>query len=219
MAIEARVDHLRRDLQRFGYIDALKALELMISIMNRENGFERNDGSHYYYHLVDGCQDLINHGIRDEITLTSYILHDSIEDIDYVDYTFVKDMFGDEVAEVVEGVTKKDGVDYDNSLYKIAYLRDMIPSFRKCLVKTADRKHNFSTLDSVTPEKEIRQARDTEMYFLPFFKYARREHPEYSAYFHSAKTTIVPHLKRIIKSHETERELRARIEQLENGEI
>lgn len=222
MAQEARVVHLQRDLVRFGMLDSLKALNWMIGIMNANNGYKRHDGSHYYYHLVDATQDLLNHGIRDEATITATILHDSIEDIKDVTYDYILSEYGYDVAFTVQGVTKLDDVDYKQDENMEKYLFDMLNYWRMCLVKTSDRKHNFSTLESSTAKHEWRQVVETEKFFLSFFKEARKRFPEYSSYFHSAKTSIVPHLKRIKKAHDTENKLREEIIELkkkliENG--
>ena len=214
---EARVTQLQKDLMRLGMMDALRALNWMIQIMNANNGYKRKDGSNYYYHLVDATQDLINHGVRDEITITACILHDSIEDIEEVTLDMIREGYGEEVAHTVTLVTKKDDVDYkdEQGINITSYLTAILFDVRACLVKTADRKHNFSTLDSTSAKHEARQVAETEKHFIPFFKEARKRYPEYSAYFHSAKTTIVPHLKRIKKAIATEDKLKNKIKELE----
>lgn len=214
---EARVIQLQKDLMRLGMMDALRALNWMIQIMNANNGYKRKDGSNYYYHLVDATQDLINHGVRDEITITACILHDSVEDIEEVTLDMIREGYGEEVAHTVTLVTKKDDVDYkdEQGINITSYLTAILFDVRACLVKTADRKHNFSTLDSTSAKHEARQVAETEKHFIPFFKEARKRHPEYSAYFHSAKTTIVPHLKRIKKAIATEDKLKNKIKELE----
>lgn len=217
MAKESRVVQLQTDLIKFGMRDALRALNWMISVMNANNGYARKDGRHYYYHLVDATQDLINHGIRDEATITACILHDAEEDIEDVTYNYIFKEYGHEVAGIVNKVTKIKGIDYkdlrgENIKF---YLRGILLSWQACLVKTADRKHNFSTLYATSKEHEWKQTIETEQHFIPFFKKARKLYPEYSHYFHSAKTSIIPHLHRIKQAHEDEAKLLARIAELE----
>lgn len=218
MAQEARVVHLQRELVRLGFDDALKALNWMIGTMNADNGYKRHDGSHYYYHLVDATQDLLNHGIRDEVTITACILHDSVEDLDDVSHETLLNIYGHDVAMTVQGVTKIKGVDYKIAENLQAYLDNQLNYWRMCLVKTADRKHNFSTLGESNEAFERRQVLETEKHFIPFFKEARKRYPQYSAYFHSAKTVIVPHLKRIKKAYETEARLKKEIERLKGDD-
>ena len=208
---------LQSDLMRLEMYNALKALKCMVKVMNAENGYKRTDGSNYYYHLVDATQDLINFGIKDEVTITACLLHDYVEDVEGVSIQVVADEYGQEVAQVVDMVTKKNGIDYKDAdgININNYLSTILLSPRACLVKTADRKHNFSTLDSTSAKHEARQVAETEKHFIPFFKEARKRYPEYSAYFHSAKTTIVPHLKRIKKAIAEEGKLKDRIVELE----
>lgn len=217
MAKESRVIHLQIELSELGMKNALKALNWMIEVMNVSNGFARKDGSNYYFHLVDSTQDLINAGIRDEVAITACILHDAVEDIARVSLFDIARDYGFDVANVVDKVTKESHIDYKDPLgHNIEnYLGDILQDVRACLVKTADRKHNFSTLYATSYKHELRQAEETEKHFLPFFKEARKRYPEYSAYFHSAKTTIVPHLKKIKQSHDNEVKLKCIIEELE----
>jgi guanosine-3',5'-bis(diphosphate) 3'-pyrophosphohydrolase len=215
MGKESRVIHLQEDLIRLKNYETLRALNWMIGIMNADNGYARHDGSHYYYHLVDGCQDLINHGITDQNTLTGFVLHDSIEDVDFITVEMIAERFNYEVALIVNGVTKQEGVDYKVPENLEAYLAYILQFMKMCIIKTADRKHNFSTLEHASPEKELRQALETERHYLPFLKQARKLFPEHSAYFHSAKTTIVPHLKKIKKYHADMEEKDNRIKELE----
>jgi guanosine-3',5'-bis(diphosphate) 3'-pyrophosphohydrolase len=215
MAQEARVIQLQKDLIRLEMFDSLKALNWMLETMNAQNGYMRKDGSNYYYHLVDATQDLVNHGIRDQITITSCILHDAIEDIPEVTYETILNEYGYDVAFTVMGVTKKEGVDYKNGENLKAYLDYQLNFWRMILVKLADRKHNFSTMMDCSASHEARQVADTEKYFIPYAKQARRLYPEYSAYFHSFKTTIIPHLKRIKKAINTEAKLNEKIKEYE----
>lgn len=208
MAQEARVVHLQKELIKLDFMKALRALNWMISVMNADNDYKRHDGSHYYYHLVDATQDLINHGIKDETILTACILHDAIEDIEGVTQDSIAKDYGAEVALYVNGVTKKKGINYKDPKNLQEYLEYILRFPQMALIKTADRKHNFSTLGNSNMAFELRQAKETDIHFLPFFKEARKRYPEFSAYFHSAKTTIVPHLKKIMKYHEDINELK-----------
>lgn len=215
MGKESRVKHLMNELQDLKCVKSVVALNMMLNTMNAKNGYARKDGSHYYYHLVDATQDLINHGIKDDITLCACILHDAEEDIPEWTFEHIANMFGGDVAKIVHGVTKQKGIDYKQGENLHNYLQAMLDDVRMCLVKTADRKHNFSTLYATSRKHELRQANETQEYFMPFFKEARKRYPRYSAYFHSAKTSIMPHLKRILKAEEDEQKLKDRISQLE----
>ena len=197
---ESRVRFLEGSLSTLGYNNALRAMDWMIEEMCSEKGFSRHNGTHYYYHLIDTTQDLFNHGIRNEDILTACLLHDAIEDIEGVTSMMIKDKFGESVAEMVRLVTKRKGINYKNHSNLVPYLDLISKNVGASLIKTADRKHNFGTLRDATPEKKLRQALETEQYFIPFFKECRNKYPRYASYFFSAKTSIEPHLWEI-KEH------------------
>lgn len=217
VAKESRVVHLQKELIMLNMPSALRALNWMIAVMNANNGYARKDGRHYYYHLVDATQDLINHGIKDEVTITACILHDAVEDIPDVTEEYIASEYGYDVARVVTLVTKREGIDYKDGKNLQIYLNNILYDCRACLVKTADRKHNFSTLFATSKKHELRQTKETEQYFLPFFKSARNMHPLFSSYFHSAKTTIMPHLNRIKQAYTEEERLLEKIKMLEES--
>lgn len=200
---ESRVVFLEQCLSNLGYDNALRAMDWMMEEMSANKGFVRHDGSHYYYHLIDTTQDLFNHGIKNEDILIAMLAHDAAEDIPGVTIRMIEDKFNSNVATMVDFVTKKKGVDYKSGdVIDVSYLRPMLQNVGSCLLKASDRKHNFSTLRDATPEKRLRQAVETEKYFIPFFKEARNKYPRYAGYFYSAKTAIEPHLWAIKDHHE-----------------
>lgn len=196
----SRVRYLEQTLSILGYNDSLRALDFVVKEMCAEKGFKRHDGSHYYYHLSDATQDLLNHGVREQNIITACLLHDAVEDIEWVTIEDIEAEYGIEVATMVDLVTKKKHVDYKQSSNMYIYLDRISLSYGASLIKTADRKHNFSTLKDATKEKKLRQADETERLFIPFFKHCRKLYPRYANYFFSAKTSIEPHLWEI-KEH------------------
>lgn len=214
MAKESRVVQLQTDLLNMGYTDSLKALNWMMSIMNAGNGYARHDGRHYYYHLVDATQTLINYGITDETTITACILHDAEEDIEYVTQEMIASLFGSEVARVVHGVTKSPDIDYKTDKKELQeYLHIILQDWRMILIKTVDRMHNMSTLKDASPEKELRQALETETYFIPLFKQARKRYPQFSRFYHNAKTTLMPQIIKIKQHHEYREMMEAKVKE------
>lgn len=212
---ETRVQFFERRIADFGYEKALRALDWMMKEMAAPT-YVRHDGTDYYNHLVDVAQDLLNHGIRDEDIIVGALLHDVVEDVPGITLRMIDGQYGARVAKMVDLVTKERGVNYkDGELLKVLYLEPILLNSDACLIKTADRKHNFSTLKDASPEKKIRQAEETEKFFFPFFKEAMKRYPRYSAYFLSAKTAIKPHLLEIKEHYEEVNELHARIHRLE----
>lgn len=202
---ESRVRFLERELASIGFNDTLRAMDWMINEMNASNGYVRHDGSHYYYHLVDATIDALtlNRGLIEEDTATIIMLHDSQEDIDGVSARMIENMFNSRVAVGVDLLSKKPNIDYKIESNMRAYLHPIMMNRDTAIGKTADRKHNFSTLGEATPEKKLKQALETETYFIPFFKECRNMYPRFAHYFFAAKTAIEPHLRSIKENHAT----------------
>jgi GTP diphosphokinase / guanosine-3',5'-bis(diphosphate) 3'-diphosphatase len=106
----------------------------------------------------------------DTATICATILHDITEDTATSDDE-LKEAFGDEIASLVDGVTKLGQVRLRNSTdkYYIENLRKMFMATSKdvrvMLIKLADRLHNMRTIGSLSPEKQIKIASETlEMY-------------------------------------------------------
>ena len=171
--------------------------------MNAENGFKRHDGHHYYYHLVDVAQILLNFGITDEDIITAALLHDFIEDVDWATYEYVQDQFSTRVADIVQLLTKKQGVDYKADLNEMQrYLTGIADRYECALIKTADRIHNFSSMRNSSKKHRAKQVRETRDFYIPFFKECRNRYVRYSNFFFFAKTTIEPILHEIHESIE-----------------
>jgi GTP pyrophosphokinase len=121
------------------------------------------------------------------------------------------------VADMVQLVTKNPTIDYKgNRDEMVKYLTTISENVGSALIKTADRKHNFGTLRDATPEKKMRQAKETRELFIPFFKECRNRYPVYSSYFFSAKTTIEPHLNEIEEHYQEVAELQRMIDELKS---
>ena len=102
-------------------------------------------------------------------TLCAALLHDTVEDTPYTLAALRRD-FGDEIADLVDGVTKLDKVKYGESAQAetvrkmvVAMARDI----RVLVIKLADRLHNMRTLRYLRPEKQEQKARETLEIFAP----------------------------------------------------
>lgn len=199
----SRVLHLETQLTQLDYEKSLKAFDTVLNTMNREAGFSRHDGSHYYYHLVDVAQILLNFSVRDDEIIAAALLHDFIEDIEWATYEYVEEVYGKRVADIVLLVTKKPGIDYKVQTDKMTeYLENIEGSYESSLIKTADRMHNFGTMLNSSDAHRARQVKETKEVFLPFFKRCRAKHVRYANFFFFAKTAIEPILHEIERSLE-----------------
>lgn len=215
MCVNSREKFLEQSLSILRWNNALDALALVRNEMNAEKGYTRHNGTHYYYHPVDVAQKLINFGIRDEDIIVAALLHDIVEDVPYFNIKIIQDKFGERVAIMVNLVTKKPNINYKISENLNEYLDNISKNYGAALIKTVDRIHNFGTLKDATPDKKIRQANETQLYFIPFFKKCRNMYPRYAYIFFEAKTSIEPHLWEIQEHYKEINELKEKIKKLE----
>jgi GTP pyrophosphokinase len=128
----------------------------------------RKSGDPYITHPLAVTSILADIGMT-EATLCAALLHDTVEDTAYTLEEVRRD-FGDEVAELVDGVTKLDKVKYGDSA-QAETIRKMIVAMsrdiRVLVIKLADRLHNMRTLRFVKQETQERKARETLDIFAP----------------------------------------------------
>jgi (p)ppGpp synthase/HD superfamily hydrolase len=100
----------------------------------------------------------------DDISVVVALLHDVVEDTDF-NLKFIANEFSQEVADIVDGVTKISGVFTGQDLTQAENYRklllSMIKDIRVILVKFADRLHNMRTLDYVPQQKQRRISKET----------------------------------------------------------
>ena len=131
----------------------------------------RDSGDPYLSHPV-AVADILSDLKLDSATITTGLLHDTIEDTK-ITYRNVKDEFGKEVADLVDGVTKISELeDKVLSNSKAENIRKLIlatsKDIRVLLVKIADRLHNMRTLTSVTDEERRKRiAQETMEIYAP----------------------------------------------------
>ncbi|MDN5934733.1 MAG: bifunctional (p)ppGpp synthetase/guanosine-3',5'-bis(diphosphate) 3'-pyrophosphohydrolase, partial [Nitrosospira sp.] len=107
----------------------------------------------------------------DPPTLSAALLHDVMEDT-HVSKTEISDRFGKPVAELVDGVSKLDKIEFQTHADAQAenfrkMLLAMAQDVRVILIKLADRLHNMRTLEAMRPEKRRRIARETMEIYAP----------------------------------------------------
>jgi len=131
-------------------------------------GQTRKSGDPYITHPLAVTTILAELGMT-EPTLVAALLHDTVEDTPYRLSQLTRD-FGEEVALLVDGVTKLDKVKFGDSA-KAETLRKMVVAMsrdiRVLVIKLADRLHNARTLHFLRPDKQLRIARETLEIFAP----------------------------------------------------
>lgn len=148
------------ELIRSAYAFGLKAHE----------GQFRQSGEPYFMHPVEVAA-LLTEVHLDDATIITALLHDTIEDTG-VSYQAIADKFGEEIAQLVDGVTKLTNLELSSVETAQAenfrkLLLAMSKDVRVLLVKLADRLHNMRTIKSLPAAKQQRKAHETMEIYAP----------------------------------------------------
>ncbi|MEA2030189.1 MAG: bifunctional (p)ppGpp synthetase/guanosine-3',5'-bis(diphosphate) 3'-pyrophosphohydrolase [candidate division Zixibacteria bacterium] len=133
-------------------------------------GQKRVSGEPYVEHCLQVAFILAEQHM-DSTSLAAGLIHDVVEDTD-ITLEEIRREFGDEVADLVDGVTKIGSVRYKSREERQAeYFRKMLLTMAKdirvILIKLADRLHNMRSLDPLPSEKRLRIARETSDVYCP----------------------------------------------------
>ena len=128
----------------------------------------RKSGEQYITHPIAVAGMLADLGMTSS-TIIAALLHDTVEDTEY-DLDHLRSDFGNEVAGLVDGVTKLDKVKYGQASASetvrkmvVAMARDI----RVLVIKLVDRQHNMRTLSYLSAEKQEQKARETLEIYAP----------------------------------------------------
>ena len=133
-------------------------------------GQRRRSGEDFVVHPV-GVARIVGEMRLDTDTVAAAILHDVVEDTNASNETLI-DAFGEDVAELVEGVTKLTRIQFaSQEQAQVENYRKMIVAMardvRVILIKLADRLHNMRTIEYLGKQKRIQKARETLEVYAP----------------------------------------------------
>ena len=124
----------------------------------------RASGEPYLVHPL-GVAQVLAEMKMDAVAIAAGLLHDSVEDTS-VTIVDIRKEFGEQVAHIVEGVTKISQIDFATREEQQAenlrkMMLAMVDDIRVVLIKLADRLHNMRTLEHLTPERQQKIAKET----------------------------------------------------------
>ncbi len=130
----------------------------------------RKTGEPYIYHPIEVAKIVANEIGLGATSIACALLHDVIEDSDYT-YEDLKKIFGQKIADIVNGLTKISVMNHQNISIQSENYRKLLltlsTDFRVILIKIADRLHNMRTLDSMRPDKQKKIASETVYIYAP----------------------------------------------------
>jgi len=165
--IDEVIRRLKQNKRRINTGLIIKAYEFAES---HHRGQKRMSGEDYIIHPVDVAYILADLNM-DDATICAALLHDVVEDTEVSNEDIIKN-FGNEIAEMVAGVTKLSKIQYVTieeqqvENYRKMFLA-MGKDIRVILIKLADRLHNMRTLSNLKRERQIANAKETMDLYAP----------------------------------------------------
>ena len=130
----------------------------------------RKTGEPYIYHPIEVAKIVANEIGLGSTSIACALLHDVIEDSEYT-YEDLKKIFGKNIADIVNGLTKISVMNQHNISVQSENYRKLLltlsEDFRVILIKIADRLHNMRTLESMHPAKQKKIASETAYIYAP----------------------------------------------------
>src|SRR6478752_4533586 len=149
-------------------IDLIRRAYLFSALHHR--GQKRASGEPYLVHPLE-VADILADMRLDDVSVSTGLLHDVVEDT-LVDLETIREYFGDEITQLVDGLTKIAHIsDLSREKQQAENVRKMvlamITDVRVVLIKLADRLHNMRTMQFLKPEKRARISQETLDIYAP----------------------------------------------------
>src|SRR6056297_889668 len=165
-------DKLKEKIQKYNKKADFDLIEkaFYLSKKAHDDNPNRMSGEKFFIHPYNVSLILADLNM-DESTIAAGLLHDVLEDT-IVEYEELKDQFGEEIANLVDGVTKLSKVKYKTKEERQAEsLRKMVIAMSKdirvIIIKLADRLHNINTLEYMPVSKQKEKAVETMEIYAP----------------------------------------------------
>src|SRR5947207_3852389 len=138
--------------------------------LRNHTGQSRASGEPYLVHPLEVACVLAEMKL-DPVAIAAGLLHDSVEDTS-VTIVDIRKEFGEQVAHIVEGVTKISKIDFASTEERQAenvrkMVLAMVDDIRVVLIKLADRLHNMRTLEHLPPDRQTKIAKETLDIYAP----------------------------------------------------
>ena len=172
--IKSQISYLCSVLEEYLSKEEIELVKKAHKIAEKaHSGQFRKSGEPYISHPLSVALILAELKL-DYFCIVAAILHDCIEDTS-VTKDDVRNQFGEQVAHIVEGVSKLTNLEFTSSTQKQAQnfqklILAMSKDMRVMIIKLADRLHNMRTIDSMSEEKKIQKAKETSELHVPIAK-------------------------------------------------
>ena len=152
--------------------DVVLVTEAFLLAANAHKDARRRSGEPYMYHPLAVATIIAGEMGMGRTSIIAALLHDVVEDTEYT-LDYIKEHFGDKVAQIVDGVTKLTNEDFEEGVKSLQaetfrkVIMSMSYDIRVILVKLADRLHNMRTLGSMPHHKQLKIASETTQIYAP----------------------------------------------------
>ncbi|MDR1344687.1 MAG: HD domain-containing protein, partial [Tannerellaceae bacterium] len=172
MMIRQEFERLLGDYMNSNHRRKIERVTKAFNFANQaHSGVKRLDGDPYIMHPLAVARVVCSEMGLGSTSICSALLHDVVEDTEYT-VEDIKNMFGDKIAQIVDGLTKISGGIFGEQASAQAenfrkLLLTMNSDIRVILIKIADRLHNMRTLGSMLPAKQYKIAGETLYLYAP----------------------------------------------------